>query len=167
MQTFCPSPSETIFLARNKFDKKYFYNEKCKWAGEYSLYEKILADPDSNVFKSKTIKNAQVHRGISYRKHSFVHLVDSINFFNKNKKFLNELEKAYVTKKILRRAFLIYYRQLLTMVIEKKLNKFMIMKFQENKFLFLQTLTKTFIPLFIILIRHFLGILKKLNKWKN
>jgi glycosyltransferase involved in cell wall biosynthesis len=161
LQNFCPPPSETIFLAKNKFGKKYFYDQKCKWAAEYSLYEKILADPDNNVFKSKTIKNAQVHRGISYRKHSFVHLVDSINFFNKNKKFLNELEKIHVTKKILSRAFFIYYRQLLTMVIEKKLNKFMIMKFQENKFLFLQTLTNTLRPLFVILIRHFLGILKK------
>lgn len=163
LQNFCPPPSETIFVAKNKFKKKYFYDETCGWAGEYSLYEKILADPDNNVFISKTIKNAQVHRGISYRKHSFVHLEDSINFFNKNKKFLNKIEKTNVAKKILGRAFFIYYHQLLTMTIEKKLKKFMIVNFHENKYLFLKTFANSLKPFFRILIRFpFRILIKKL-----
>ena len=105
LQDFAPPPSETIFIAKNKYKKKYFYDEKCVWAGEYSLYEKILADPNGNIFISRTIKNAQVHRGISYRKHSFVHLVDSINFFNKNKKFLNQIEVKDVKKKNTKKSF--------------------------------------------------------------
>jgi glycosyltransferase involved in cell wall biosynthesis len=161
LQNFCPPPSETIFVAKNKFKKKYFYNEKCKWAGEYSLYEKILADADANVFISKTIKNAQVHRGVSYRKHSFIHLEDSINFLNKNKKFLNEIEITDVKKKILSSAFFIYYHQLLTMTIEKKLMKFMIVNLNENKYLFLGTFANSLKPLFRILARHLFGILIK------
>ncbi len=119
---FCPPPSEVIFK-RSHNGKSYLYDdENFIWAGEYSLYEKILSDGHDVFIENINIDNA-VYRGKSYRKFGFKHIHDALIIFNKYIDVLDGKNKVILIDNILRQFSSLISNQIYQLNFEVKLVK--------------------------------------------
>ena len=120
---FCPPPSETIFLREFNNQKFLYDQENFVYAGEYSLYEKILQNGlDIYVEKTNT-----VHRGVKQKPliKKFIHLQDSyFCFFKKWQNIYEKNESIDIRKKLLLNVTNILSQQIIWLDIEKKTFKF-------------------------------------------
>ena len=120
---FCPPPSETIFLREFNNQKFLYDQENFVYAGEYSLYEKILQQGlDIYVEKTNT-----VHRGVKTKPliKKFIHIQDSyFCFFTKWQSNYDSKDSIEIRKKLLSNLTNILSQQLIWFAIEKKTFKF-------------------------------------------
>ena len=118
---FCPPPSETIFLRVFNNQKFLFDQKNFFYAGEFSLYEKIL----QNNIEIYVNNNRTVHRGIKRIPtiKNYTHIQDSYFCFHKWSKQYDKDEERIIRKKLLSRLANILVQEVVWLKLDKKVLK--------------------------------------------
>ena len=135
---WCPVPSAVIFKRIGRFSQPFLYDPKNVYAGEYCLYDQILAD-GYDVLKNFT--SNYVERGYRFYLKTEFHMRDLLGYYQEKKSLLDSKQQTLAENEICEIACLFFCWNLAKFRYNHDLAR-IVFQFSTSKYSLIQRLAK-------------------------